>query len=228
MANLYIIATPIGNLSDITFRAVDTLKAVRVIACEDTRVTKVLLAHYQIKTPTMSYHQHSAQRTIDKIIQYLSDGADVAVVTDAGTPGISDPGNLLVAAVTAKLGTDCQIVPIPGAAACIAALSVAGLPTDRFTFLGFIPHKKGRQTFYRELAESEYTTVCYESTHRIIKALTEMQEHLTDRPIVVCRELTKKFETVYRGSASEVLAQINATTHKGEFVVVIAGRNYHY
>ncbi|MBI5729316.1 MAG: 16S rRNA (cytidine(1402)-2'-O)-methyltransferase [Candidatus Magasanikbacteria bacterium] len=214
---LFIVATPIGNLADMTFRAIETLKSVDLILCEDTRVTKNLLDRYEIKTPTMSYHQHSDARRVKEIVQMLADGKNIALVTDAGTPGISDPGNMLVKELIKR---EVQIVPIPGPSAVVAALSVSGFPTDRFTFLGFPPHKNKRQKYFKELAAIENTVVFYESGHRIQKCLGELQEVLVqDRGLVICRELTKKFETLYRTTARK-LSELTMD-ERGEFVIVI-------
>ena len=221
MSTLYIIATPIGNLEDVTLRALGVLRSVDVILCEDTRVTAKLLAHYNIKKPLQSYHQHSQLARMEQIFRMLEEGKNVALVSDAGTPGISDPGGMLVEAVTEKFGDNAAIVPIPGANAALAALSVSGFPTGRFIFLGFPPHKKGRKTFFDEVAAREETQVFYESKHRIEKALAELAERLGDRPIVVARELTKQFETLYRGTASECLTKLKRDKIFGEFVVVI-------
>lgn len=220
MGTLYIVATPIGNLADITYRAIEVLQAVDVIACEDTRVTKKLLSHYNIEKELLSYHHHSADKTIRRIGGLLSDGLDVAYVTDAGTPGISDPGNKLVASIVAKY-TDVTIVPIPGASATIAALSISGFPTDTFVFKGFIPHKKKRKKFLEEVRDAGETVVFFESVHRIEKLLSEMIQIIPDREIVLARELTKQFETVYRGKAESVRLQLEQDTAKGEFVVVV-------
>lgn len=215
---LYIIATPIGNLSDITFRAIETLKLVDFIACEDTRVTSKLLARYVIRKPLISYFQHSKISKIDKIIALLTEGKEVALVTDAGTPGISDPGQALIkAALEAKI----EVVPIPGPSAVTTALSISGFPTDEFVFVGFLPHKKGRQTKLKGLAQENRTIVLYESPYRIKKLLSELLEFCGDREVVVARELTKKFEEIYRGKISEVALKINP---KGEFTVVIRGQ----
>jgi len=219
MATLYIVATPIGNLADITLRALDTLKSVDLIACEDTRVTKHLLDHYQITTPTISYHQHSQVGKIDFLIDHLRQGKNLALVSDAGTPGISDPGGLLV---QAAIKEGIKVEPIPGPSAVATALSVCGFSADKFLFLGFLPHKKGRQTLIKKIQDSECTVIVYESVHRIEKLLNELSG--LDRPIVVCRELTKKFETIYRGSVSEVLERLKNDKVKGEFVVVIEGK----
>lgn len=216
---LYIVATPIGNLADMTFRAVETLKGVDLILCEDTRVTKNLLDHFKITTPTMSYHQHSDARRVKEIQQMLADGKNMALVTDAGTPGISDPGNRLVS-VIASGAKQALIIPIPGVSAVVAALSISGFSTDRFTFLGFPPHKNKRQKYFKELTLLENTVVFYESGHRIQKCLGELQTVLQpNREIVICRELTKKFETIYRTVAGK-LDQISID-ERGEFVIVI-------
>lgn len=235
---LYIVATPIGNLGDITLRALETLKAVDFILCEDTRVTKKLLDHYQINKPTISYHQHSPESKAKEISGLLAEGKNLALVTDAGTPGISDPGGRLIEAVTSATpprpllergghvsppsrGGDEGVVPIPGACAAITALSVSGFPTDKFVFLGFPPHKNKRQKFFKEAAAFEHTVVFYESGHRIKKCLEELSVLLDKkRQMVVCRELTKKFETVYRGAIDEIIK--NMTDERGEFVIVIS------
>lgn len=215
---LYLVATPIGNLSDITKRALEVLGMVNLVVCEDTRVSKKLLAHYSINTPTTSYHHHSPQSVLDSLIRRLQSGESLAYISDAGTPGISDPGGKLVEqAAIASI----KVVPIPGASAVTAALSVAGFNTQNYMFLGFPPHKKGRQTFFRELCKSDYVVVIYESTHRIIKTLTELANLLPQNKLVVGRELTKQFETVYRGTASAIIEQLKNSSTKGEFVVII-------
>ncbi|MFA6551030.1 MAG: 16S rRNA (cytidine(1402)-2'-O)-methyltransferase [Patescibacteria group bacterium] len=222
---LYIVATPIGNLEDITLRALRILREVDFILCEDTRVTKRLLDKYEIKTPTISYHQHSQAPKVEKIITLLKQNKNLALVTDAGTPGISDPGNLLIAAILAlPENLPVKIIPIPGPSAIIAALSIAGLPTDEFLFLGFLPHKKGRQTLVKKIIASERTIVVYESCHRIVKFLQELIDNDgADLKIVVGRELTKMFETIYRGKPAEILATLQSDPNnlKGEFAVVI-------
>ncbi|MBT3230353.1 16S rRNA (cytidine(1402)-2'-O)-methyltransferase [Candidatus Uhrbacteria bacterium] len=215
---LYVVGTPIGNLSDITERALETLKTVDLIACEDTRVTKKLLSNYSIDTPTISYHQHSTDEKAGHIVSKLVDGASVALVTDAGTPGISDPGGKLV---EVAIKADVTVVPIPGASAIAAALSVCGFPTDKFTFLGFPPNKKGRKTYFENIETIKQTVALYESKHRIIKTLEQLPQ---DRTLIVGRELTKMHEHIYRGTAPEVIEQLNQTSTKGEFVIVIAPR----
>ena len=214
MGKLYIVATPIGNLEDITQRALRILKEADLILCEDTRVTQRLLNHYQIKVKTLSYHQHSSQSKIDKLINLISQNQTTALVTDAGTPGLSDPGGKLVAEV---ISANLQVEAVPGPSALTAAVSISGRPIDKFLFLGFLPHKKGRQTLLNKIAKSEYPVVLYESVHRINKLLDELGKS----KIILCRELTKKFETVYRGTAEEVKNQLKQSETKGEFVVII-------
>ncbi|MDP4001803.1 MAG: 16S rRNA (cytidine(1402)-2'-O)-methyltransferase [bacterium] len=225
MPTLYIVATPIGNLADISPRAITVLSNVDLILAEDTRVTRTLLEHYNIKKELLSYHQHSGRGVIDKIINFLENGKNIALVSDAGTPGINDPGNFLIQEIL-KAWPDLpagrqelKIVPIPGANAAISALSISGFPTDKFTFLGFPPHKKGRQTFFRNIEDITHTVVLYESKHRIIKALEQLVP--LRRPLVVCREITKQFETTYRGTAEEILMKLTGNNLLGEFVVVV-------
>ncbi|KKW32974.1 MAG: Ribosomal RNA small subunit methyltransferase I [Candidatus Uhrbacteria bacterium GW2011_GWA2_52_8d] len=219
MSTLFVVATPIGNLSDLSERAKATLLAVHTVLCEDTRVTGKLLHHFEIKTPMMSYHQHSGDDKTKKILDLLEQGHDLALVTDAGTPGISDPGGKLVEIVVKK---QFSVVPIPGPSATIAALSICGFPTDEFVFLGFPPSKKGRQTYFDRLATIESTVVIYESTHRIFKSLEEINKRTPSRNLVVCRELTKLHEIVYRGTADEITAALQLTSTKGEFVLVFS------
>lgn len=220
---LNIVATPIGNLSDITLRALETLKNVDIIACEDTRVTRKLLNHYQISKPMLSLHQHSAEKRFKEIALLLKEGKSIAVVTDAGTPGISDPGGRLVEYVIQKLGDQVQIIPMPGPTAFVAALSVCGFPTDEFVFSGFPPHKKGRQTFFKKISETETVVAFYESPHRILKALASLNEVCPERKLVICRELTKIYEETIRGTPVEVLIYYESHSDKvrGEFVVVV-------
>ena len=224
MSKLYIIATPIGNLGDITLRALEILKSVDLILCEDTRVTRKLLEHFNIKTSVQSYHQHSDNKKTGHILNLFKQGKDIALVSDSGTPGISDPGNKLV---EDALMERVEIVSIPGPSALTAIASIAGISMDKFLFLGFPPHKKGRQTMFKEISESKYPVIIYESVHRIIKTLKELQA-LYDFDIVVGRELTKKFETIYRGKISEIINQIEP---RGEFVIIIpplAGQVHKY
>jgi len=228
MATLYIVATPIGNLEDVTKRALRILSEVDLILCEDTRVTSRLLGHYQIKTPTLSYHQHSKLQKTDYIIGLLKEGRKLALVSDAGTPGISDPGNKLIEEITSS-GVALDIVPLPGPSALTAAASIAGLNMDRFLFLGFPPAKKKRQRFFEEMVSSKYQVIFFESPYRIVKTLKDLQAEAESRnldpKVAVCRELTKKFETVYRGKVKDVIEKIEQGVIKGEFVVVVEGKN---
>jgi 16S rRNA (cytidine1402-2'-O)-methyltransferase len=215
---LYIVATPIGNLKDLTFRALEILQSVDVILCEDTRQTKKLLDHFKIDKKMISLHQHSSD---EKIKALLAQFSKIAYVTDAGTPGVSDPGNRIVS-IAQTLGIN--VSPIPGACAAIAALSVSGLATDKFLFLGFLP-KKGQGKIFEQIKNAEQTVCFYESPHRITKTLTALQQIIApERKVVVCRELTKKFETIYKGTITEVLGQVQQQT-KGEFVVIIEGKH---
>ena len=219
---LFIVATPIGNLQDITLRAIKVLQTVDAIACEDTRHSKILLDNYQIKTPTISYHQHSKISKIEYLIEQLKSGKNIALITDAGTPGISDPGGRLVAHVRACL-PEAKVEAIPGPSSLTAALSVAGLNAEAFTFLGFLPHKKGRHTAFTDIAREKRAVVFYESPHRIEKALAALAETAPDRHITVCRELTKIHEEVISGTAAEVQAHFveHPDTIRGEFVVIV-------
>lgn len=263
MPTLYIVGTPIGNLEDISLRALRILGEVDFILCEDTRVTKVLLDHYNIKTPTISYHQHSSQNKVNEIVGLLAQGKNLALVSDAGTPGISDHGGKLVQAVIEKFGVEMngrspvhpvksryvgispeaelfngvQIESVPGPSAITAALSISGICTDKFVFMGFPPHKKGRQTFIKKIIASEFPAVVYESKHRIIKFLEELlrltpnAQRITEEEskkinltsVVVCRELSKMHETVYRGSPESIIEKIkmDKNDQKGEFVVIV-------
>lgn len=219
---LYIVATPIGNLGDMTLRALETLKSVDFILCEDTRNTQKLLNHFEIHVPTMSYHQHSDFKRVQEIENLLSEGKNLALVTDAGTPGISDPGNVLIEELT-KNNKAKVVQVIPGASAVVAALSISGFPTDKFLFLGFPPHKNKRQKFFQTVAASEYTVAFYESNHRIGKALQSLREFLpADTQVCVCRELTKSFESTYRGTIQEILSM--NIPEKGEFVVLVSSK----
>ncbi|MER3524690.1 MAG: 16S rRNA (cytidine(1402)-2'-O)-methyltransferase [Ignavibacteria bacterium] len=218
---LYVVSTPIGNLEDITLRAIKILGGVDLIAAEDTRTTKVLLDHLAITKPLMSYYAHNEARRVPELVERLKQGASVAVVTDAGTPGISDPSFLLV---RAAVNADLRVVPVPGASALLAALVVSGLPCDRFAFEGFLPVKKGRKTKLQTLKHESRTMIFYESPFRIERTLRDMYEHWGDRRVAVARELTKKFEEMQRGMLSEVLERLRASTPRGEYVIVIEGR----
>ncbi|MFA6306754.1 MAG: ribosomal RNA small subunit methyltransferase I [Patescibacteria group bacterium] len=265
MATLYIVGTPIGNLEDISLRALRILGEVDFILCEDTRVTRKLLAHYKINTPTISYHQHSSENKVEEVINLLSSEKNLALVSDAGTPGISDPGGRLIQRVIEEFGiatnedavhpvksgsagippeaelfNGVKIESVPGPSAVTASLSISGMPTDKFIFMGFPPHKKGRQTFIRRILKSDYPAVVYESKHRIVHFLEELKKaaeentemnkkgELENKPInltsvVVCRELSKMHETVYRGEINRIIEKIKASTNdqKGEFVVIV-------
>ncbi len=275
MSTLYIVATPIGNLNDITLRALETLKRVSVVYCEDTRVTRKLFERHGIPTPLKSYHQHSSSQKVREIVESLRAG-DVALVTDAGTPGVADPGNELVHQLTVsqfvssstdKQETDklkdLQIVPIPGPSALTAAASVSGFNMSKFLFLGYVP-KKGRSNFFKQVAESEVPVILYETPHRIVKTLEELVEMIKEgeegkrvgtgcdlsalesnstqpplkvrggeggvirhreRRVVVCRELTKIYESVYRGTIEEVVEQVKKSPIKGEYVIIIEGKD---
>lgn len=226
MSKLYIVATPIGNLEDITLRALRILKEVDMVLCEDTRVTRKLLSHYDIKVPTMSYHAHSKLSQVEKIFELLRAGKNLALVSDAGTPTISDPGILLVQQVREEFGEEVSIVGVPGPSAIVTALSVGGISSAQFTFYGFLPHKKGRETIFKEIADSKRTSVFYESPHRILKTLASLEEHLAkDRKISVMRELTKIYEETKLGSIGEVSLYFtnNPDKVRGEFVVIVEG-----
>lgn len=232
MSTLYVIATPIGNLEDITLRALRVLKEVDVILCEDTRVTAKLLQKYGIKTPTVSYHSHSKLSKVEKIFSLFLEGKNLALVSDAGTPAISDPGVLLISQIRERASNvkgqqlNVSIVPIPGPSAVIAALSASGFPSSDFLFLGFLPHKKGRETLFKEIAESKRTVVFYESPHRIMKALLSLKKFLGDRKIAMARELTKIHEELVSGTPEELLTYLNNNKEKirGEFVVMVSTR----
>jgi len=219
---LYLVPTPIGNLEDITLRALRLLKHCDLILAEDTRTTGKLLSHYEIITPQTSFHMHNEHKSAERFVNELKVGKTICLVSDAGTPAISDPGFLLVReALKENIKVEC----LPGATAFVPALVKSGIPCDRFVFEGFLPHKKGRQTKIRQIAEEERTVVIYESTHRIIKALTQFKEEFEeDRIVSVSRELTKKFEENVTGTVAEVLQHFENNTIKGEFVVVIEGK----
>ena len=217
--NLYLVATPIGNLEDITFRAIKTLKEVDLIAAEDTRQTLKLLNHYEISKPLISYHRHNEEVKKDIIINKIKEGQDIAIVTDAGTPGISDPGEEVV---KEAIENDIKVIPIPGACAMINAIIASGLSTKEFSFYAFLPlNKKLRKEKLKEIKEERKTIIIYEAPHRIIETLKEMQNTLGDRNIVVAKELTKIHENFYRGRISAVLCEIGEP--KGEYIILIEG-----
>ncbi len=220
---LYIVATPIGNLEDISQRALRILKEVDLIACEDTRTSGIMLKKYQIETAKISFHSYSDQGKIDQLIDLLKEGKNIALISDAGTPGISDPGFLLIQAVR-QAGI--AVSPIPGPSAFLTALSASGLPINHFLYLGFLPVKKGRQTLLKKLQEEENTIVFYESPHRILKTLKEFNEYFPERKLVIARELTKIYEEFQSGSAKELLDYFSKKTPKGEFVVIMAGKDF--
>ncbi|HYC34419.1 MAG TPA: 16S rRNA (cytidine(1402)-2'-O)-methyltransferase [Candidatus Paceibacterota bacterium] len=222
MGNLYIVATPIGNLEDITLRALRILKEVDLVLCEDTRETRKLLSHYEIKTPTESYHAQSSLSKIDRVISLLKEGKNLALVSDAGTPSISDPGSLLIKRIHEEL-PEVKVLAIPGASALTAAFSISGITGGEFVFLGFLPHKKGRETLFKEIAGSSRPYVFYESSHRILKALESIQKFAPKKKVFIARELTKMFEELLIGSASEILEVLkgNLKKQKGEFVVLV-------
>ncbi|NBD73780.1 16S rRNA (cytidine(1402)-2'-O)-methyltransferase [Patescibacteria group bacterium] len=222
MATLFVVATPIGNLEDITMRALRVLRAVDLVACEDTRVSKKLLAHYEIDTPTVSFHAHSGALKFDKLLAALAEGRSVALVSDAGTPAISDPGARLVSRVRHEL-PDVRIESVPGPSALTAALSLAGIDRPDFLFLGFLPHKKGRQTALDEMASCERPVVCFESGHRILKTLDALAERAPERRVILARELTKVHEEVIEGTPGDVRARLTEepVKQRGEFVVIL-------
>jgi 16S rRNA (cytidine1402-2'-O)-methyltransferase len=215
---LFVVATPIGNLKDITFRAVEVLKEANLIAAEDTRKTDILLKHYEISKRMVSYHEHNEESRAAQIIDFLKAGDSVALVCNAGTPTISDPGYRVI-----KLAADngLPVVPVPGPSAFLAALVMSGLPTDRFLYEGFLPRKKGRVSRLQSLAAFTGTVIIYESPHRLVSTLEDINKHFGNRRMVFCRELTKKFETVVRGTVTDVLTHVQARKPKGECVLVI-------
>ena len=223
MSKLYVIGTPIGNLEDITLRALRILKEVDLILCEDTRVTRKLLSHYEINTSTLSYHSNSKLSKVDKIIDFLKNGKDLALVSDAGTPAISDPGSKLISTIREDL-PETQIITIPGVSALTSFVSIAGIKSNEFTFLGFLPHKKGRETQFKEIGESDKTFIFYESPHRIIKTLESLNKFAPDKQIVVGKELTKIHEEIIKGSSEYVLDYFikNQDKIRGEFVVSVS------
>lgn len=244
--SLYIIATPIGNLEDITLRAIRVLKEADLVACEDTRVTRVLLDHYDIKTPTISYHQYSGEAKVGKIVDFLKEGKDVALVTDSGTPGISDPAQRLVAEIrslschtrpplchsrpASSAGVNSggnpgiiNVVPIPGPSALAAAVSVSGLVDKEFYFAGFLPKKKGRQTALKRLSVLKTPVVVYESALRLERTLNDLKKYFgASAQVFLAREMTKKFEECWGGNLEDIITDLKNHTIKGEFVLIIA------
>ncbi len=221
MSKLYVIPTPVGNLEDITMRALRLLREVDVILAEDTRTTSVLLHHFDIHTPMMSHHKFNEHQKVDAVVERLLRGETVALVSDAGTPAISDPGFLLVRACVAA---DIEVECLPGATAFVPALVNSGLPCDRFCFEGFLPQKKGRQTKLAELATETRTMIFYESPFRVVKTLSQFAETFgAERRASVSREISKKFEETVRGTLAELVEYFTANSPKGEFVIVVAG-----
>ena len=217
---LYIVPTPIGNLDDITYRAVKILSSVDAIAAEDTRTTKVLLDHLQIQKPLLSFFTHNETIRVPQIVARLRDGHSVALVSDAGTPGISDPAYSIIQACIVD---DISIIPLPGPTAFIPVLVASGMPTQSFVFEGFLPHKKGRSTKLSQLKDEARTMVFYESPHRILRTLEDIRDAFGDRPAVIGREITKKFEEILRGTLSSLHATLSARPVKGEFVLIVSG-----
>ena len=222
MPRLILVPTPIGNLEDITLRALNVLRRVSLILAEDTRTSGLLLQHYEIKCPMQSYHKFNAHTALERLCERIMVEGEVALITDAGTPAISDPGYLLVRAC---LDRGIEVECLPGATAFVPALVISGLPSDKFSFEGFLPVKKGRQTKMQEIARADRTTVLYESPHRLLKTLQQLSEHLSlETPVVAVRELTKLYEEAIRGSLREVIQHFIEHEPRGEFVLVI-GRN---
>lgn len=220
---LYIVSTPIGNLKDITLRAIETLNEVDFILCEDTRVSSILLKQYNVIKQLISFNAVSETKKIPVIIERLLLGQSYALISDSGTPAISDPGIRLI---SESIKNGVEVISIPGATALIAALTISGLPTDSFVFEGFLPQKKGRQKKLKELSSEGRTIVLYESSHRITKLIDQLVEYFPERYVVICRELTKKFEESWRGYPAELKEKLNEKIIKGEFVVVIANSDW--
>ncbi|MBU0671907.1 MAG: 16S rRNA (cytidine(1402)-2'-O)-methyltransferase [Candidatus Margulisbacteria bacterium] len=221
MGTLFVVATPIGNLEDITFRAVRILSEVDLIAAEDTRQTKILLNRYNISTRMTSYHKFNIRSKTPYLIELLKGGQNIALVSDSGMPGVSDPGHEIIRAAADQ---NIRVEVIPGPSAAISALVVSGLPTDKFVFLGFLPKKPGKKKKVLETLKNENgTIIIYESPYRLVKTLADIQKTLGERQVAVCRELTKKFEEIIRGRAGEVLEKLKDRKVKGEVVVVVSG-----
>lgn len=231
MSTFYIIATPIGNMEDITLRGIRILSEVDIVLCEDTRVTKRIFEKYNINTPMISYHAQSGEAKIEIIFEKVQEGKNIALVTDAGTPGISDPGSMLISQLREKFSDnikkgELKIVSVPGPSALTSAISIAGVPTHEFIFLGFMPHKKGRETIFNEIKESERTIIFYESPHRLMKTLESLKTHLSglNKKVTIVREITKIYEEVIQGSADEVFDIVSSDDNKqrGEFVILVS------
>ena len=218
---LYLVSTPIGNLKDITLRALDILSSVDLIAAEDTRHASILLNHYEIDTKTTSFFDFNKEKKTPFLIEQIKRGLSIAIISDAGTPGISDPAFYLV---RAAIDEGVKIEAIPGATALIPSLIISGLPTDRFVFEGFLPHKKGRQKRLKQLMAEPRTIIIYESPNRITRTMADIYQTLGDRRICIIRELTKKFETIYRGTLGQIMNEIDSVKQRGEFVIVVEGQ----
>lgn len=221
MSKLFIVATPIGNLGDITLRAIDTLKSVDFILAEDTRVTKKLLSHYGISKPLISFREHSSPKVLEKILSFFEEERELALVTDAGTPGISDPGQRLIQAIS-HMPHAVSVIPVPGPSSLAAIISVSDIDISQFMFLGFPPHKKGRETFFKRISENKMPMILFESPHRIQKTLTQLQKYCGDRYVNIGRELTKIYEEVFRGAISEAQKHFVGEKQRGEFVIIIS------
>lgn len=220
---LYVCPTPIGNLDDITLRTLNVLKTVDLIAAEDTRRSIKILNYYDIKNPLTSYHEHNEKTKGESLIRQILEGKDIAIVSDAGMPGISDPGEVII---SLAIESDIEVVVLPGATASVTALVLSGLPTDKFVFEGFLPsRKRDRLAELEKIKNNKYTTIIYESPYRVVDSLEDMLETLGDRQISVSREITKKYETTLRGKISEVLDSLDRKNIKGEFVIVIGGND---
>ncbi|MEM1258111.1 MAG: 16S rRNA (cytidine(1402)-2'-O)-methyltransferase [Bacteroidota bacterium] len=222
MGKLFLVPTPIGNLEDMTFRAIKVLKEVDLILAEDTRTSGKLLKHFAIESPLQSHHMHNEHKTVDALVAKLQTGSTFAIISDAGTPAISDPGFLLTRAC---IENGVEVECLPGATAFIPALVNSGLPNERFVFEGFLPIKKGRQTRLQQLAEETRTIVCYESPHKLLKTLAHFSEYFgVDRPVSISRELTKLYGETIRGTLGEAISHFEKKSPKGEFVIVVAGK----
>jgi len=220
---LYVVSTPIGNLGDISYRAAQILGGVDLVAAEDTRTTGILLNHLSLKKPLVSYFSRNEKRRVPALLQKLAEGQSIAIVTDAGTPGISDPAYVII---KHAIAAGYPVIPVPGPSALLAALVVSGLPTDRFVFEGFLPLKKGRKTCLDQISRENRTVVIYESPYRVMKTLEELGAACGDRDVAVVREITKKFEQVIRGKITEVVLEMRRATPRGEYVIVLAGLGY--
>lgn len=221
---VFVLATPIGNLKDITLRGLEVLKEADFILAEDTRVVSKLLNHFEIKKPVISFFEHSPKSKLDEIASYISAGKNLVLVTDAGTPNVSDPGYVLIEALTEKFGNEVQIVPVPGASSLTALISICHFSLNEFVFLGFPPQKKGRQNFFNEIITQKRPVIIFESIHRILKTMEQLAGTCPDREIVLAKELTKKFERVWRGKTSRIsqeLAKLTPDELKGEFVLAL-------